>query len=174
MTPNEIITAGISALALIVAGLALIYSRRSADAAQKSAEAAQRANDLMARQLELAKEEQNRQLQKDISESRPVFSWRSWGCVGSEIYYDFINQGALITNAKVNADGGLEGWLEPKDAATGQLAHLKFRGVKKPQHPDPFNFSIEFTDKLNERRKINYVVRLGSSGDLARPELVNN
>jgi type II secretory pathway pseudopilin PulG len=174
MTPSEIISMSIAGVALIVAWLARLDSKKSAEAAQESAEAAQRANDLMARQLELAEEEQKHQQQKDISESRPVFSWRSWGCIGSEIYYDFINQGALITNVKVNADGGLEGWLEPKDAATGQLAHLKFKGVKRPQHPDPFNFSIEFTDKLNWRRTLNYTVRLGLSGDLARPELVNN
>lgn len=174
MTPNEIISTSIAAIALIVAWLARLDSKKSVEAAQKSAEAAQHSNGLMARQLELAKEEQNRQLQKDITESRPVFSWRSWGCVGSEIYYDFINQGAFITDVKVNADGGLEGWLEPKDAMTGQLAHLKFRGVKKPQFPEPFNFSMEFTDKLNQRRKFNFAIRHGSSGDLARPELVNN
>lgn len=114
--------------------------------------------------------EQNREAQN----AQPVFVWRAWGCTGTEVYYQFTNHGALITNAKVSADGGLVGWFEPKDIANSQPGYLKFKGLKTPQRVlNPINFSVEFTDGLNERRKINYIAPLNSCGDLARPEVTN-
>ena len=131
-------------------------------------------NKLISEQLSVMQESLAFEQHRETQSAKPFLAWRSWGCTGSELYYQFINQGALITNTKVNADGGLEGWFEPADIPTGQSGYLKFRGLKKPQHPDPFSFSIEFTDKLNERRKINYIAPLHSHGDLKRPEIVNN
>jgi hypothetical protein len=155
MTPIEIITTSMAGVALFVALLARVDSRKSAAAAEKSAAAAQQANDLMARQLELATSEQNRQAQKEAAENRPLLAWRGAGPADGWQYFEFTNQGAVMSNAKVTVDNGLEGSIEPKDViATGQLGKLKINLSKIQQLPKTVNCSIEFSDKHDERRKM--------------------
>jgi hypothetical protein len=157
MTPNEIITAGISALALIVAGLALIYSRRSADAAQKSAEAAQRANDLMARQLDLAMEERKLKLQKERSESYPFFNWRGGSCVpaAGQCDWDFQNLGAMVTDLKINSETkGISASISPTNALLTNGQGKIIFGFEKMISQNlalPVVFTISCLTKLGEQ-----------------------
>ena len=104
MTPSEIISTSIAAIALIVAWLARLDSKKSVEAAQKSVAAAQRMNDLTARQLELAADQHKRQIEKEIADSRPSFNW---ACGGSTSPMDgvsereFINLGEDVTDLTV-------------------------------------------------------------------------
>lgn len=170
MTPNEIITAGISGLALIVAGLALIYSRRSAEAAQKSADVAHRANDLMARQLELTTEEQKRQAQKELMENRPLFAWDNGPCDGHYKSFTFVNQGGTMSNATVTNDAGLQSVISPKSViASNQPGAVTFHWANQ-ERPKNFNFVVEFDDKLNVRQKVGFTVSSHPNGNLNLPE----
>jgi hypothetical protein len=165
MTPSEIIMATIAAAALIVAWLARLEAKVSACAAKKSADEAQKANDLMARQLELATNAQNRQRQREIAESRPLLAWRSSG--GAENgqnftgqYFEFTNHGAAMSNPKVVADNGFEAWIEPRDVIpTNQKGRLIIKWPKAQLVPKTANISIEFSDLLNERRVIGFRAR---------------
>jgi hypothetical protein len=157
MTPNEIISTSIAAIALIVAWLARFDSKKSVEAAQKSAEAAQRSNDLLARQLELTANEMNQRAQKEAAENRPLLTWRGAGPADGWQYFEFINQGAVMSHAKVDVDNGLEGLIEPKDViVTGQQGKLKINVAKAQQLPKTATCSIEFSDKHDERRKISF------------------
>jgi hypothetical protein len=155
VTNNEIISTGIAVAAIIVSWLSRQDSKKSAEAAQKSADAAHRANDLLARQLELTAEEQKRQIQRQAAENRPLLTWRGAGPANEGQYFEFTNQGALMSNAKVIVDNGLEGSIMPKEViATGQPGRLEIKTSKIQQLPKVVNCSIEFSDKHNERRKI--------------------
>jgi hypothetical protein len=155
MTPTEIISTSIAGGALILTWLSRQDSKKSAEAAQKSAAAAQRANDLMARQLELVAEEQKRQKQRQAAENRPLLNWRGAGPADEGQFFEFTNQGALMSNATVIVDNGLEGSIMPKEViATGQSGRLEIKTSKVQQLPKVVNCSIEFSDKHNDRRKI--------------------
>lgn len=151
--------------AAIIALCALRHSKTSADAAQKSAEAAQQSNELMARQLKLTAEAQQRQIQNEIAESQPYIAWRCSGGSSEGQFFGFTNHGAVMANPKVLVDNGFEGWVEPKDViANGQQANLKIKIQKGKQLPKEVKVSIEFTDKRSERRKIDFNLMSHSVG----------
>jgi hypothetical protein len=151
MTPNEIITAGISGLALVVAGFALIYSRRSAAAAQKSADAAQHANELLARQLELAASELDRQIQKEQKESHPFLRWSNPIKNKNETTWDYENFGGEVKNLKVESTNNVPVSINPIQILPNKAKGRIFFGKRWDQFPLPFTFTISGETKLGEQ-----------------------
>jgi hypothetical protein len=151
MTPGEIISTIITVLALVVTWLARLDSKKSADAAQRTA-------DLMARRLELATEEQKRKLEKERSESEPLFKWGGGHGTpqgnGWVTFREFKNEGGQVTelSIKVNdATNNLRADILPKN-------HLgKHEGGSISLAQDGSNvlpnfiFEIHYTTHLKER-----------------------
>jgi hypothetical protein len=107
MTPGEIISASIAGVALIIAWLARLDSMKAASAAQKSADAAHKANELLARQLGLATDEQKRQLEKEQSDSLPIIDWKGGGHyspLSGTSGWHFRNLGGAVTNLKIETE----------------------------------------------------------------------
>ena len=157
MTNNEIITTGIAVAAIIISWLSRQDSKKSAEASQKSADAAQRSNDLMARQLELATNEQNRIIQKEVTESRPRFDWR--GGIDSPMSglceREFQNLGGEVTDLTIQAENSENGEITTTISPTNTLQHhglgkIKFTG-KPGKSIRPISFKINCLTKLGER-----------------------
>ena len=157
MTPNEIISTSIAAIALIVAWLARLDSKKSVEAAQKSADAAHRSTELMARQLELATEEQKRMSQKERSESHPFFNWQGGSCSPSAGYcdWDFQNLGSMVTEVKIQSDTkGISASITPANTLLNNGKGKIIFGFEKKIAQDlalPIVFSISCVTKLGER-----------------------
>lgn len=102
MTPTEIISTSVAGAALLVAWLARLDSKKSAQAAQKSADAACRSNELIAEQLRLTSGELNRQKEKEVEDSRPLFVWRGGVTTGDRFEREFQNVGGEIREISVH------------------------------------------------------------------------
>ena len=92
------------------------------------------------------------------AENQPLIQWQTHsGGIESGQFFKFKNHGAVMRNPKVVVDGGLEGWIEPKDVVTtGEEADLKIKWPKSQKVPKAIKVSIGYTDKFDEQRKIDF------------------
>ncbi len=154
MTLGEIITASIAGVALIVACLARLDSKESAEAAQKSAEAAQRANDLLARQVDLATDEQKRKVEKEREESSPYFNWRGGQdapVVGTR-ERDFQNLGGDVMDLAIQTDSSdISAVIYPENILQHNgVGSIKFAG-KTGTLSRTIGFRISCKTKIGDR-----------------------
>ena len=114
MTPSDKI-ALVAALAAVVSAIVGVgaflaawrsgqESRKSAGAAQKSAEAAVKSNELMARQIEVTVNDQDRRQKKERADSQPFFVWRDGKYGGMYCEANFQNAGGDASDLSVKTD----------------------------------------------------------------------
>jgi len=148
------IAAGISA-AIAIAALFIAWCARNDS--KRSADAAQHANELMAKQLELASAEHSRGIQKEISESRPLFVWRGGsGTQGIFLEYtrEFQNVGSEIRDVEIESESNNVSLTMTSTTFLPQNGQgvVTFKS-KSSQILVPFIFSITGTTKLGDRCK---------------------
>src|SRR6185437_1210576 len=120
-------------ISAVVALGSLVIAAFSWQDSRKSAKEAKRANDLVSQQLQLATAARVREEEKDVRESRPFLRWRCWGTVSAtEIWYEFINDGAPIWNIRIQASDDLVGQISPSDLiGAGAKGKVKFQSTGK-------------------------------------------
>lgn len=146
-----VVSAVVAAGALCVARQARQDSRKSADAAQKSAEAALRAHELMARQIEVAFNENDRKQKRDRADSQPCFLWRDGQFGGVYCEANFQNTGGDASELSVQTDMSEVGVsIDPRDFVpkngTGKVIFHK----RNDPRSLPVPFTINCKTKLGE------------------------
>ena len=169
-----VVSAAIALAAFFVVLVVRKDSKASAEAAHKSAAEAQRANGLAAQQLEMASGELKRQIQKDIKDGQPCFTWDGISSAVRSVTYKLKNRGGTISNIAVTSENGFEASISPRDLiAQDAEAEVRFSCNVQPQ-PNSFKFSIEADDKFNQRRIINFTIAWRGGRDWELPELAQN
>jgi hypothetical protein len=155
-TVTAVVAAVIALGALIVACLARQDSKASAKAAQD-------ANELLKRQLDW-------QIKKDVIDSQPRITWGYSSAGARSVTHKFRNSGGIMSNVTVTCDKGFQAIVSPKDViAQGAEAEVQFICNVQPQ-PNPFKFFIEFCDKFNERKKMDFTASRQQDGNWELPE----
>jgi hypothetical protein len=148
-------SAAVAIAAVIVAWLARKDSKRLADAAQK-------ANELMVKQLELASSEQNLRLQKERSDSLPIFNWGS-GAYSPGLGFcewEFENLGEMVTDLQIQSGTlGISASVNPVNRLLNKghgKIRFEFPKLIAGDLGMPIAFTISCVTKLDEGWAKNY------------------
>jgi hypothetical protein len=140
------IAAGFSAAIALAAFIVALFARKDS---RRSADAAQRATELMAEELKLTVSELNRQQQKEITESRPIFIWKGGMATGEKFERQFENVGGEVYDLSVQTlNSDVSPFVHPdRYIGRNSIGSIVFNG----QRSLPISFIIKCKTKLEEK-----------------------
>jgi hypothetical protein len=120
-------------------------------------------NRLLARQVEIAEQDQRKRLERERQESLPVIQWGGGSTSVIGKICEFRNYGtSAVTDLKATTEPEIQIWIQPTRIlaadGTGEVKLLPKTG----RFPEPFDFKISCTTKLNERLTLTFRVSITS------------